>query len=626
MPTINAQGQTVYKSGEQMPVLSGSQTPVPTTTTVPAPNITPTPNIAGSTGATLNDTQKTANQNIISQIQTSSTAPKIDSTIVGNTKPITIPVTTTPAPYTAPVINPISTQTTQTQQQTDATNVKSNLSGYLKDLMGMSDVTTQLQNEQDLSGKTQAAVDANNAYTQAKVGLQQKIANIYNQPGISRQAADQAAQEESRHGNENLANLAVISQAASGNLQAAQQIIKDKLDAQFAPAENYIKYASQYLQLNNADLTDSEKAKLQASIQSAQSDKNSVQTAASDIHDRLAQNNAPASVYSQLDTIVNNFTAGKISAQEAQNQMYQAAGQYGSKNKYSVVTNPLTGVQSAFDTTTGTFKGQDGQTYSTQDVASNPTIATQAVNSTQPVITNGVTAHPATGNIVVDTAQQLVDGNQAPSQMAKRGVQYNAILNKANELSLAQTGKPYSPIDAEAAYKFRNSGTYQKFISNAPVAMSTINTIVNDVQKLGDKLNGADIFNSAWLKATASGFNIFATQEQRATAKELVNTLGSISADDIGLLLGSGSGSDYKTKLGGAIFDVNGNVKTTEQIAKTVNDRIQAKLNDYYRIAGVKDPSIYAVRDTQAITGGTQNSSGSNIVTAPDGQQIQITD
>jgi hypothetical protein len=206
--------------------------------------------------------------------------------------------------------------------------------------------------------------------------------------------------------------------------------------------------------------------------------------------------------------------------------------------------------------------------------------------------------------------------NNVPSLLSKRGASYNAILAKANELSIAQTGKPFSLVDAQAAYQFRNSPQYLKFVGNAHVALSTIDSIVTDARKLN--LKGPDLFNNYHLKWIASGFNPFASQEDRATAKELLNTLSSISADDIGLLLGAGTGSDYKTKLGGAIFDVNGNLQTTEQIAKTVQDRIQSKLNDYYRIAGVKDPSIYANRDAQGIM--PQSGNQNTTPTAKEGQ------
>lgn len=563
-----------------------------------------------SAGQPVNSGGLTPNPDVANNpISTSTigTAP-IKVPTVGNTTSTTngLASTTNANAPTVPQGTTVGENGQATQNPTDPNaQTRLDIGSLINQEMGKSAATTSLQNEQQLATKQQGATDTYNAYNQAKISSDQQIQGILGNPNLTRDQANQQVQEVQRLNNANLANLAVSANMAANNLTAAQSIIDSKLKAQFDPIESLIKYKEDFLQLNNDDLTDSQKIKLQASIDAQKADKASVQTAAAAINTGLMANNAPASTFSSIDSIVNDFNSGKITAQDAQAKMAQAAGQFGVKDKYTVATNPFTGQQSAFNATTGQFRTVGGSVIPASSLAANPTLAASTMNSTTPIVTTTsdgkpTIAHPPTGNPIVDQAQQLVDGNGVPN-VSKPTKTDLAIQSMANQLSIAQTGKPYSAIDAAAAYKFRNSSTYQKFIANAPVAMSTINTIVNDARKLN--LNGPDLFNNVNLKFMSSGFNPFISQDDRATAKELINTLGSISADDIGLLLGSGSGSDYKTKLGGAIFDVSGNLQTTEQIAKTVNDRIQAKLNDYYKIAGVKDPSIYATRDTQAIVG-----------------------
>ncbi len=556
----------------------------------------------------------------------------LDASSIASATPLNVPQPQPLTPPTTSVPNPTGTTLGPNGQATvnppapqpaaPAAPAKSAYQSILDKIQGNQDVlatkgavTQQLQQDNQLDQKTQKAAADYNAYntanTQYQTQLQQMQYADQNVNGAVGGGYNSTIERFKQQKTGEVANLAIAAQASQGLLTAAQATIKNKLDAQFEPVTQNIDYLTKFAQLNQNDLSESDKAKLQQQIDQQKTDKANVQTAAQDIHDRLLQNNAPPAVYSAIDKVVGDFTSGKISAQDATNQMYQATGGYGATNKYSVVTNPFTGVQSAFDVTTGQFKGQNGQPINPGVLSTDPTLATSTINKTAPVIdsTTNMVTHPPTGNVIVDQAQQLVDGNAVPNTSGKLTPRDLAIQQKANELSIAQTGKPYSAADAAAAYKFRNSSTYQKFIANAPVAMSTINQVVDDAKKLN--LKGPDIFNSLTLKTMASGLNPFVSQDDRATAKELINTLGSISADDIGLLLGSGSGSDYKTKLGGAIFDVSGNLKTTEQIAKTVNDRIQSKLNDYYRIAGVKDPSIYATRDSQAITGVSGNGSGS---------------
>jgi len=192
-----------------------------------------------------------------------------------------------------------------------------------------SEVTQDLQKEQKLALKTETATKDYNTYNKAKLDLNQQIEQIYNTPGMTRQQAQQQASEVTRAGNANLANLAVVAQASQGLLEAANQTIKDKLEAQFAPIQEQIDYYKDFAAINANDLTESEQFKLQELADQKKSELKAVQDTASFLHEAILQNNAPAAIYAAMDKVNNDFITGKINAQEAQTQMFQAVGKYG---------------------------------------------------------------------------------------------------------------------------------------------------------------------------------------------------------------------------------------------------------------------------------------------------------
>ena len=273
----------------------------------------------------------------------------VDTTInaqnLANVKSANVPPPATQNVGNAPVVtNPNGTNVdangnatvppAPTKQPAPATNptmdyIKSMFKSDTEQLATKGDVTSQLQEDNKLEEKTAQATTDYNAYNQAKLGLQQKIEGLYNQPGITREQAQQQDSEITRSGNANLANLAVIAQSSQGLLSAAQQTIKDKLDAQFTPIQENIDNLIKYSQLNANDLTNSEQIKLQDQINQKKTDMANVTSVADALHQSLLQNGAPQTVYSAMDKITNEFTKGNISAQEAQSQYYQAAGPYG---------------------------------------------------------------------------------------------------------------------------------------------------------------------------------------------------------------------------------------------------------------------------------------------------------
>lgn len=270
------------------------------------------------------------------------------STLTGPATPITVP----PAPQSTPSMVPsvtIPTGTTvdangnatitppTTPTQTEPSNVSDWLKTQFKALgekLGTkADVTTQLQNDTALADKTTQATVDYNAYVKAKTDAAQQLEAMQtaeaNTNGAVGGGYSSSIQDFQRKSNANIANLAIVAQASQGLLTAAQQTIKDKLDAQFQPVEDQIDFLTKFAAVNNNDLTDSEKFQLQEKADQKKTDLSNLTKTADDLHQNMLQNGAPASAFSAIDRITNDYVAGKITGPEAQTKMYQVAGNYG---------------------------------------------------------------------------------------------------------------------------------------------------------------------------------------------------------------------------------------------------------------------------------------------------------
>ena len=107
-----------------------------------------------------------------------------------------------------------------------------------------------------------------------------------------------------------------------------------------------------------------------------------------------------------------------------------------------------------------------------------------------------------------DIAQQLVDGDIAPSMLSKRTTNYNAILSEANRLSKEQTGKSFSDVNAqlsfEAARRFVGSLNSNQMVRFKSLGGTVVNTI-DEVRRLSQLMDqsGIQLLNKAEMGAYA---------------------------------------------------------------------------------------------------------------------------
>lgn len=141
-------------------------------------------------------------------------------------------------------------------------------------------------------------------------------------------------------------------------------------------------------------------------------------------------------------------------------------------------------------------------------------------------------------------AQQLVNGTLAPSQLSKRTNSYNAVLNAANALSLAQTGQPFDAMTAEQQFQFGKSEKTQLIVSSARIALQTIDRAVASS-------NNVDRGQLSFVNNLVIGTKKATSDPKTAVFITDINSLG----DEIGTVLGQGSATDFKTQLGLLIAD-----------------------------------------------------------------------
>lgn len=153
--------------------------------------------------------------------------------------------------------------TDQTSQPDVNSGIKSLLSSLNDQIGTKSTVQNSLNSQFGVDTKQQAYIDAYNQYNQKKLAYQQQIESLYNQPGVTREQAQQQVGELQRSANADLANLGIIAQSAQGNYQGALDIVDRKLKAEFDPIQQQIDNYNHFIENNYHTLTDRQITQLQ---------------------------------------------------------------------------------------------------------------------------------------------------------------------------------------------------------------------------------------------------------------------------------------------------------------------------------------------------------------------------
>lgn len=220
--------------------------------TTPAPQVKPT---TISTGALVNQPQK----------------PKIDTapetiSSLQNTFNTTIPE----APSSTPASDKLDFATTRATTPKFQQDRETGLSSLL-DLMQKQG--TKATRQEELATET-GLYDKQQQYTDA-LAEEAKIDREYENRlrrmregavGVSEGALQAQETELRRQRSQEKADLAIITAARQGDFKTAQDIVKQKLDAEFEPLTQQVETLKTFLTINQNDLSDSEKLKLQGQI------------------------------------------------------------------------------------------------------------------------------------------------------------------------------------------------------------------------------------------------------------------------------------------------------------------------------------------------------------------------
>lgn len=200
---------------------------------------------------------------------------------------------------------------------------KSKISALIDKLSGRGDVQTKLENDLGVSGLQQASIDSYNRYRTLKNTLQQQELAAESANTGGRQAGRDVELAKMRRDNSiTLANAMIDAQYNSDNYKGALDTIDRKIKAIYEPLEAEITAREKFIELNNNDLTDSEKLKLQSDLDQKKAELKAKQDATAEVSKALMENGAPDSVRQAVDKESSNPKATVAS-------IYAAAGEYG---------------------------------------------------------------------------------------------------------------------------------------------------------------------------------------------------------------------------------------------------------------------------------------------------------
>ncbi len=191
---------------------------------------------------------------------------------------------------------PVSTTTTPTSGQ----SVLDQIYGLIGKKSTQGEFTQNLEEEQDILGKTQAVNDINNKILTTTKAYDDKIKEIQkNSQGKFGGAVDSDVSNMNQLKNADLANLSIIKATTLGDLETAQNYIDSKVAAEFEPIEAQLDMLSQFYQLDPS-LGATDKMELEQQY----ADMDALKNAYSDTLTTAAKNGAPASILKAIDAAV----------------------------------------------------------------------------------------------------------------------------------------------------------------------------------------------------------------------------------------------------------------------------------------------------------------------------------
>lgn len=231
------------------------------------------------------------------------TSPVPTATLTSSRKPEVppMPMTATAQNNLGVTASNVMSAPIPTPQQTQSAS----LLDTLKKSIGMQSTqgteTLKAQKEQDVAGKIKAVTDITNEAITVGKSYDDKLKELEKNPqGLYGGGLSDAMDSLRRKKNEELANIGIRQQVAQNNLEGAQKIVDDKIKAKFEPIDNQIKSLTQLYSLYQNDMTESEKFQAQTAIEEKKNARNTLETAQRDAYKAAVENGAPQSVLTAI--------------------------------------------------------------------------------------------------------------------------------------------------------------------------------------------------------------------------------------------------------------------------------------------------------------------------------------
>lgn len=390
--------------------------------------------------------------------------------------------------------------------------------------------------------------------------------------------------------------LSSLASALQGNIATAQAQADAAVKAQFDPIEAQISYVQNAIAANKDQMTKEEKT--QADIVSAQLAERQTQITyqredMSTAHAwaAAAVTNNPGNPAAQLaaqQSLNIDFTQpGALQKAMSLLAPYRSNPQTFAKNAADIA---LTRAQTSSTNADATLKNAQASFYGAGggNPPSSPAYQTpEGAALAQTPTATGAARYSGTDPTSIN-AQAIIDGLNAPPTTRSNTPANAHLMSVLNTLSMQQTGHAYDQQAAKTAYDFRNK-TATPFFAKLPTAVSTISAIAD----LAKQANVSNLSQLTDVVNTGRAAGWFATAAQQSAAKQLQSKLA-LNSDDLGLLLGAGQGSDSKIALASVIFNPNGGVQSTTDLANSVATTREHKAADYATQSGIANPTVYA--------------------------------
>lgn len=297
-------------------------------------------------------------------------------------------------------------------------------------------VSEQTYEDAGIYDKMNAANDINNKILTTTRSYQEQAKAIKNNAGgLDVAGVNEQLATNDRQQNEDLANLSIIKSANDNDLQTAQAIADKKLSFQFDPLQKEIDNLGTFVQLNNADLSDSQKQAITVKQYQLQNNLDLLKTA-----------KTSASQYAIQQGITDPLVLSKIDSATTPAEAYAAVEGTGNGSAgLPGGNNIVSGSTGSYDLTG--YATDPLKAVKTQNIANviTQTGASSSPDLLQTYISNTFPKSPVTGQMVFDAAQKygidptvLAANMQEESQFGTAGA--GAKTNNPNNIGNTDNG------------------------------------------------------------------------------------------------------------------------------------------------------------------------------------------